>query len=280
MLHLSQILWDFDPRFFPGLFENIGLEPRWYGLLFAAGFLVGFQLIKKILKVESAPEQWADSLLLYVMAGTVLGARLGHVFFYDWAYYSQNLNEILMIWKGGLASHGAAAGNIIALWIWSKKVSKKSVLWALDRVVITIALAGSFIRLGNFLNSEIIGSPTNLPWAVIFQHVDTIPRHPSQIYESIGYLIIFIVLYFAYFKFKKGKQQGFIFGAFLTLIFGFRFVIEFVKAEQKDFEIEMTLNMGQWLSIPLVIAGLFFIWRSMKITEGVDGSDQKPQPAE
>ncbi len=279
MLHFTQIHWDFDPRFFPALFESIGLEPRWYGLLFAAGFLVGFRLIKKILIRENMPEDWADSLLLYVMAGTVLGARLGHVFFYDWAYYSQNLNEILMIWKGGLASHGAAVGNIIALWLWSKKVSKKPVLWALDRVVITIALAGSFIRLGNFLNSEIIGSPTNLPWAVVFKRVDLIPRHPSQIYESIGYLIIFLLLYIAYFKFNKGKLQGYIFGAFLILIFGFRFIIEFVKAEQKAFEVEMTLNMGQWLSIPLVLAGIFFLWRSKRIAEAGGGSDQNTSTA-
>ncbi len=274
MLNTAQIYWNFDPRFFPSLFENIGLEPRWYGLLFAAGFLVGFQIIKKILKIENRPEQWADSLLIYVMVGTVLGARLGHVFFYDWAYYSQNLNEILMIWKGGLASHGAAAGNIIALYIWSKKVSKQHVLWTLDRVVITIALAGAFIRLGNFLNSEIIGSPTNVPWAVVFMQVDSIPRHPSQIYEAVAYLGIFTILYLSYFKFGKGNQRGFIFGAFLSLVFGFRFLIEFLKAEQKDFEVEMVLNMGQWLSIPLVLAGLYFLWAGSRNPTEVKGSDQ------
>ena len=263
-MQLLQLVWDADPRIFPGLFENIGIEPRWYGVLFAVSFLLGFQIIKKALKREDRPEDWADSLLIYVMIGTILGARMGHVLFYDFAYYSQNPGEILQIWRGGLASHGAAIGNILALWVWSKRVSKQSVLWSLDRVVIPVALAGSFIRLGNFINSEIIGSPTSVPWAVIFAQVDDIPRHPTQLYESMAYLLIFALLYVSFFKFNKGSKQGFLFGVFLALVFGFRFLIEFIKDVQKDFESDMVLNMGQWLSILPVIAGIYFIVKSRK----------------
>lgn len=271
MQHLAYIIWDFDPRLFPSLFESIGIEPRWYGVLFATGFLLGFNLMKKMLKHENYPEEWMDSLLIYVMVGTIIGARLGHVFFYDWAYYSQHPGEILMTWKGGLASHGAVVGNITAIWLWSKFKAKMPVLWSLDRVVITIALAGSLIRLGNFLNSEIIGEPADVLWAVIFTRIDMVPRHPTQIYESIGYLLIFLFLHQSYWKKKKGQFKGWIFGWFLMLIFGFRFAIEFFKENQVAFEDGMSLNMGQWLSIPLVFIGAYFVWKS---------SDRKVEPRE
>lgn len=262
---ISAIVWDFNPEIFPSLFESIGIQPRWYGLLFAMGFVIGFQIMKRMLKNENRPVTWMDSLLIYVMVGTVVGARLGHVFFYDWGYYKNHLDEILMTWKGGLASHGAAVGILLALWIWTKRVSKLSYLWILDRIVITVALGGAFIRMGNFLNSEIIGRATDLPWAVIFTRVDMIPRHPTQVYESLAYLLIFIFLYLSYWKFNKARQPGYIFGMFLSLVFGFRFVVEFVKENQSDFEQGMSLNMGQLLSIPLVLAGVYIIWRSYKL---------------
>lgn len=262
MYSFAAIIWDVNPEILPSLFENIGFAPRWYGVLFALGFVVGYQLLKKMLIHEKQPVEWMDSILIYVMVGTVLGARLGHVFFYDWEYYSQNLGEILMTWKGGLASHGAAVGIILSVWLWSKNVSKKSMLWALDRVVVTVALAGAFIRTGNFMNSEIIGKPTDLPWGVIFTQVDMTPRHPSQVYEALAYLIMFALLFMAYWKWKKGQNEGFLFGAFLVMIFGFRFFVEFLKENQVDFEQSMALNMGQWLSIPLVLAGIFFMLRS------------------
>ncbi|MCI5082117.1 MAG: prolipoprotein diacylglyceryl transferase, partial [Saprospiraceae bacterium] len=161
---LAYINWDVNPEIF-----TIGpVTPRWYGLLFATGFLIGLYIVRKMFEEEKVPESWLDKAFIYVVVGTVVGARLGHVFFYDWDYYSEHLAEIPMIWKGGLASHGGAIAIIIALWIFSKRVSKKSILWILDKVVVPTALAGCFIRLGNLMNSEIYGIPTDVSWAFIF----------------------------------------------------------------------------------------------------------------
>ena len=171
-----------------------------------------------------------------------------------------------MVWKGGLASHGAAIGIILALWLYSKKVSHKSILWALDRVVITVALAAVFIRTGNLLNSEIIGTPTDVPWAFIFERVDMIPRHPVQIYEGLTYLLIFIFLNRCYWKGNYGEKKGFLFGAFLALLFSSRFFMEFFKNSQGGFESSLgdVLTTGQWLSIPFVIVGVYFVWAALK----------------
>lgn len=259
----ATIIWDMNPEIFPSLFENLPLHPRWYGVLFAIAFMVGFKIEEKIFTQEKLNPEWVDSLFMTVLIGTILGARLGHVFFYGWDYYSQNLGDIFKIWEGGLASHGAVIGVIFSLWIWSKKVSKKSWLWILDRTVLAMAFGGSLVRLGNFFNSEIVGKPTDLPWGVDFVWLgDHIPRHPAQLYESIAYMITFIILYQGYWKYNKGKNEGFLFGTFMVLVFGFRFFVEFVKENQEAFEQSMALNMGQWLSIPVVITGLYFIWKS------------------
>lgn len=260
---LSTIIWDVNPEIFPSLFNNLPIHPRWYGVLFAIAFMLGFRMEEKIFAREKLSSEWVDSLFITVLIGTILGARFGHVFFYGWDYYSQHLNEILKIWEGGLASHGAVIGVIVSLWIWSKRVSKKPVLWILDRIVIPMAIGGSLVRLGNFFNSEIIGKPSDLPWAVDFVRLgDGIARHPAQLYESIAYMITFVILYQGYWKYDKGKNQGFLFGLFMVLVFGFRFIVEFFKENQEAFEADMALNMGQWLSIPVVSIGLFFIWRS------------------
>lgn len=265
MMTFATIIWDVNPEIFPSLFENLPIHPRWYGVLFAVAFMVGFKIEEKIFARENLKPEWVDSLFLTVLIGTILGARLGHVFFYGWDYYSQNLGSILKIWEGGLASHGAIIGVIVSLWIWSKRVSKKPLLWILDRSVIAIAFGGALVRLGNFFNSEIIGKPSDLPWAVEFARLgDGIARHPSQIYEALAYLISFVILYQAYWKYNKGQQRGFIFGMFMVLVFGFRFFVEFVKENQEAFEDAYTLNMGQLLSIPVVIIGLYFIWNSFK----------------
>ncbi len=252
------IRWDVDPVMF-----QIGeWSVRWYGLLFALGFVAGIYIVSRMFKKDNVNKNWIDSFFLFVVIGTVIGARLGHVFFYDWAYYKEHLGEIIKVWHGGLASHGGAIGIILMLWWWSRKYSKKSLLWALDRVVVPAALAGVFIRTGNLINSEIYGNATTVPWAFIFVREDNIPRHPTQIYEALGYLVIFILLMYLFFKTDTRFKEGRIFGWFMLLIFGFRFFIEFLKADQVAFEANMNLNMGQLLSIPLALVGLFFVlWK-------------------
>jgi phosphatidylglycerol:prolipoprotein diacylglycerol transferase len=254
------IIWNPDPVMF-----HIGeWSVRWYGLLFALGFVFGIIIVTKMFKREGVSKDLIDSLFLFVVIGTVIGARLGHVFFYDWAYYSKHPGEILKIWHGGLASHGGAIGIIIMLWFWSKKYSKRSILWALDKVVVPTALAGAFIRTGNLINSEIYGIPSNVPWAFTFIREDNIPRHPTQIYEALAYLLIFAFLMYKYWKTDIRFHEGRIFGWFMVLVFGFRFFVEFLKADQSAFEANMPLNMGQILSIPLVLIGLYFLLRKPK----------------
>ena len=252
------IIWNADPVMF-----HIGdWSVRWYGLLFALGFVTGIFIVTKMLKKEGAKPELLDSLFLFVVIGTVIGARLGHVFFYDWSYYKTHTSEIFKIWHGGLASHGGAIGIILMLWWWSKKYSKRSILWALDLVVVPTALAGAFIRTGNLINSEIYGKATSLPWAFTFIREDNIPRHPTQIYEALAYLAIFGFLMYLYWKTDTRLKEGLLFGWFMLLVFGFRFFVEFLKKEQSAFEVGMLLNMGQILSIPLALTGLFFIlWK-------------------
>jgi len=262
---LGYIDWNVSPEIF-----SIGpLSIRYYSLFFALSFWLGFVIMERIFKNDKVPEGWLDKLFMYVIVATILGARLGHVFFYGWDYYSQHPGEILKVWEGGLASHGGAIGILIAIYIFSKKVSKRSPIWVLDRLVIPVALAAFFIRMGNFMNSEIVGSPTDVPWAVRFLRLNPaegpeIPRHPSQVYEAIVYLFIFIGLMFAYWKKEAGKYQGLLFGIFLIGVFGFRFFVEMIKENQEAFEQEMTLNMGQILSIPFVVAGIYYVVKSLK----------------
>jgi phosphatidylglycerol---prolipoprotein diacylglyceryl transferase len=252
------IVWNADPIMF-----HIGeWSVRWYGLLFALGFVAGIYIVTKMFKREGMKTELVDSLFLFVVIGTVVGARLGHVFFYDWGYYSKHPAEIIKIWHGGLASHGAFVGIALMLWIWSRKVSKKSILWAMDKVVVPTALAGAFIRTGNLINSEIYGNATSLPWAFTFIREDNIPRHPTQIYEALAYLLIFGFLMYLFWKTDTRLKEGRLFGWFMLLVFGFRFFVEFLKVDQSAFEANMALNMGQVLSIPLALTGLFFVlWK-------------------
>lgn len=254
------IYWDVSPDIF-----SIGpFVIRWYGLLFALSFIVGYQIMYVIFKKESKPDAILNDLIWYMILGTVLGARLGHCFFYNPAYYLANPLEILQVWKGGLASHGAAIGILLSLYLFVKKHKEYDYLWILDRIVITVALGGFFIRMGNLFNSEIIGTPTNVPWAFVFASVDGVPRHPAQLYEAIAYLIVFIFLLIYYFR-KSGKfKNGLLLGLFLILVFGFRFFIEFVKEDQTYFEKGWLLNMGQLLSIPFVLLGFYLILRKNK----------------
>lgn len=247
---------------------------RWYSVCFAVGFIVGYFIMKRIFKREGADLDWLDPLLMYLVLATILGARLGHCFFYDWAYFSQHPLEIILpvrfepefqfIGYRGLASHGGAIGILIALWLFSKRVSKTPYLWILDRIVIPIALTGTFIRLGNLMNHEIIGKPTDVPWAFKFELVDNIPRHPVQIYESLSYLAIFFFLRYLYWKTDKRKQLGYIFGWFMILLWSSRFILEFFKSSQGGIEsfFNLGLSTGQLLSIPFVIVGVILLFNT------------------
>jgi phosphatidylglycerol:prolipoprotein diacylglycerol transferase len=256
-ISLASIYWDFVKGF------NIGsLEIRWYGILFALAFLIGYQIMEWMFKVENKNPKLVDNLTLTMIISTVVGARLGHCLFYDPVYYLSNPLEILAIRKGGLASHGAAIAILIGLWLFARKRAKDiTFLWVVDRISIVVALAGSFIRLGNFFNQEIYGEPTSLPWAVVFADVDELSRHPVQLYESISYLLIFIFLFSYYNKRRVKTHDGNIFGLFLVLVFGARFVLEYFKVNQAAFIGEFPLNMGQMLSIPFVAIGLFLLIR-------------------
>jgi len=227
-------------------------------------FILGIAIFHGVYKRENKPKADLDPLLIYMMLGTVIGARLGHCLFYDPSYYLSNPIKILKVWEGGLASHGAAIGILLALYFYSKKHLDQPFLWLVDRIVITVALAGFFIRMGNLFNSEIIGRPTNVPWAFKFiraQVTDPLtPRHPSQVYEALAYLAIFGILYYIYKKQGSKVCRGFLLGLFLALVFGVRFFVEFLKENQVAFESGMALNMGQILSIPAVIAGIVLIF--------------------
>ncbi|MEH0156616.1 prolipoprotein diacylglyceryl transferase [Limibacter armeniacum] len=240
------------------------IEVRWYGLLFALGFFIGQSLMTKIYKQEGKPESGVDSLTIYVLIATVLGARLGHCLFYDPDYYLAHPVEILMVWKGGLASHGAAIGILIGLWMYSRKFNYHF-LWVVDRVVIMVALGGAFIRLGNLMNSEIVGIPTDVPWAFIFERLgDNTPRHPVQLYESLTYFATFAILWGMYKKFGTSLAHGRLFGVFLIMVFGSRIIWEMFKVHQAGFMEGVDLRMGQLLSIPLVLAGLYLLFKSNK----------------
>jgi prolipoprotein diacylglyceryl transferase len=255
------IEWNVDRE----LFSYGIITIRYYSIFFLISFLLGIVIMKRIFKAENKPVTDVDDLLVYVMIGTVLGARLGHVLFYNPGYYFSNPIEILKVWEGGLASHGAAVGILLALHLFIKNKKIYGYLWLVDRVVITVALAGFYIRSGNLFNSEIIGKPADVPWAFVFsRYVDDIPRHPTQVYEALAYLTIFFMLHKLYWRTKEKTKPGFLFGWFLIGVFGFRFFVEFLKENQEAFEAGMVLNMGQILSIPLVLIGIYLVYTSRK----------------
>jgi len=254
---LNQINWDISPM----LFHIGSLQIRWYGLFFALAFYLGYLVLEKqVFKREGVKIDVLDRLATYVVIGTVVGARLGHVLFYEPASYLADPLSILKIWQGGLASHGAAGGILRAL-VFVVRQTGKTYLWTIDRVVIVVALGGFFIRMGNLMNSEIYGHITSLPWGFVFlRDGQTDPRHPTQIYEALSYLILFFALLSYYRKNYLTMKEGTIFGVFLIVLFGVRFLIEFLKENQVDFEQGMALNMGQWLSIPFILAGIGLLY--------------------
>ncbi len=264
------ILASFEWGVSPEIFSIGDFSIRWYGLLWAMSFMVGYYIMNRIFKSEGRTEKELDILTVYMVIGTVLGARLGHCYFYHFDYYWANPLEVLQIWKGGLASHGAAIGILLSLWLYVRKKKDMTYLWILDKIVIVVALAAFFIRMGNFFNSEIIGQPADVPWAVILTRLSgeagTIPRHPTQLYEAFTYLGIFIYLSTLYFRKKTHLKEGLLSGFFMVLIFSARIIIEFFKEVQVPNEIDMMLNYGQLYSIPIVLIGLFLIFRPGKTT--------------
>jgi phosphatidylglycerol---prolipoprotein diacylglyceryl transferase len=263
---LSYVIWHPDPRVFPPL-----EMPRWYGVLFAAGLLISYQIMLYIYKKEEKPQKEVDLLAAYILIAALVGARLGHILFYEPIYYLAHPIEILpirmepefqFVGLAGLASHGGAIGILIALYLYSKK-KKAHYLWVLDRVVIVVALTGCFIRLGNLMNSEIIGTPATVPWAFIFSRVDEVPRHPAQVYEALYCLLLFFLLFYLWKMKRKKFSQGFITGLFLTILFTLRFVDEFFKINQVSFEKNLPINMGQILSIPFVMIGLLLLLKNV-----------------
>ena len=248
---------------------------HYYSLMFVIAFAVGFYMMKKFYQHEKVSEEYLEPLFIFTIVGTLLGARLGEVFFYNWDYYQNNLAEILLPIKitpdgveftgyRGLASHGAAIGIITSLYLYQRKYSYRPLLWVLDRLCITVAFAGIFIRIGNFFNSEIVGLYSNSDFGVVFlNRGEVLPRHPVQLYESFGYLVVFLILRNLYWNTNRKDQTGFLFGAFFVLLFGVHFIAEFVKESQGGFETSLgLLSTGQWLSIPLILVGFYLLRRA------------------
>jgi phosphatidylglycerol---prolipoprotein diacylglyceryl transferase len=262
---LNYIHWNPNPE----IINIFGISIRYYGLLFAGGLILCIYILRWIYKRENIPSEHLDKLTILGIVGIVLGARLGHCLFYEPSYYLSHPLEILQIWSGGLASHGGVVGILVALFFYSRK-TKHSVIETLDLIAVVSGILFGFIRLGNFINSEIIGMPTTKPWGVIFERVDNIPRHPTQLYEAISYLIIFTAMMILYKMRRDRLRNGFFFGLGSVLFFTTRFLLEFIKEDQVGFEEGLTFNMGQLLSVPFILVGIGFmiygLWKTKKLS--------------
>lgn len=267
MSYLS-IIWNPSPE----IVDFGAFALRYYSLMFVLAFLLGIYIEKKLYKNDQVDEAIVDSLFVYVALATLLGARLGEVFFYNWSYFKHHLLEILVpiqfspfkiIGFSGLASHGAAIGILISIYLFQRyRLPQKSYLWIIDRVVIPVAIGGAFVRIGNLMNSEIVGKYTGSDFGFVFKRLgETEPRYPTQIYEAIGYVLVFLVIWFIYWKTDKKKQEGFIFGVFMILLWSVRFIVEYWKERQDGEDMNALLNMGQTLSIPMILIGVFFLFK-------------------
>lgn len=285
---LLSITWDIDPQ----LFSLFGREIRWYGLLWVIGLIVAVYVVQRIYKREDLPESWFDSLFFYMLIGIIAGARLGHCLFYEPEYYLANPIKILHIWEGGLASHGGVIGIIIAVLLYSKKVTHLSPLWTFDRVMVPTGFTAGMIRLGNLMNHEIYGGPTDQPWGFRFitnlyqwkqgaQPIYSEPSHPTQIYEAVIYFLVFAITMHLYYKTDAVHRKGLILGVGLTIIFIARFFIEFIKNVQVESENSLVantgLNLGQWLSIPFIVWGIWLIVRALKNPAKIEITPQQSQ---
>lgn len=269
----GSIVWDVDPV----LFHLGAREIRWYGLMWGIGFILAYNMVAGLFKKEGHPDKWADKLFVYCIVSSVIGARLGHCLFYEWDYYGAHPLEILKIWNGGLASHGGVFALILALVVYSYKVTHKNVWWLFDRMIPAVAAVCMCIRFGNLMNSEIFGYPTTLPWGFEFvrsrewqelynANGESLPCHPTQIYEMLYCLVAGVVSWVMY-CYGCQKRIGLITGVSLIIFFGARFGLEFMKNPQVAREVGMTLNIGQWLSLPLILLGIYLIFTSEKRKE-------------
>jgi phosphatidylglycerol:prolipoprotein diacylglycerol transferase len=273
----------------PEIFRIGGFALRWYGVLFVSGFILGYWMFVKFCKREHVDQSMLDPLLVTLVVGTLIGSRLGHCIFYQPDYYFgswKGFLEIFEIWKGGLASHGGAIMLVLCMIWFAHKYGPKyhiDFLWLVDHLAIAVAFAGAFIRLGNLCNSEIYGDVTNLPWGFIFERRgETEPKHPTQIYESLSYFILGLILVWIYVKRLNKTYRGTFIGIFFIVCFGMRFLIEFIKEPQVEFEESMTLDMGQWLSIPFIILGIIALIYAYKkkIPAAAIIPDEKPKKKE
>lgn len=285
MLGLLFVYWNMNPE----IFRIGGFAVRWYGVLFVSGFILGYWMFTKFCQKERVDTKMLDPLLFTLLIGTLVGARLGHCFFYQPEYYFgswKGFLELFQIWKGGLASHGGAMMLVLCMiWFAHKYGSKYHVdfMWLVDHLAIAVAFAGAFIRLGNLCNSEIYGDVTSLPWGFIFERRgETEPKHPTQIYESLSYFILGLILVWIYVKRLNKTYRGTFIGIFFIVCFGMRFLIEFIKEPQVEFEESMALDMGQWLSIPFVILGIVaLVWAyKKKIPAAAIIPDENPRKHE
>lgn len=239
------------------------LQIRWYGVCFALAFILGYHFMKWVYVREKQQIQNLDLLLIYLVAGALIGARLGHCLFYDPGYYLANPWKIAAVWEGGLASHGGGIGVLISLYLYALK-TREPWLWLLDRIAMPACLAGALIRVGNFFNSEIVGLPASVPWAVIFERIDAVPRHPAQLYEALAYLGVWGVLIFVYTRQRTGTGNGLTAGLFMVLVFLSRILVEYVKTPQEAYLHNFPLNTGQMLSIPFLLAGGVLLIRFLR----------------
>jgi phosphatidylglycerol---prolipoprotein diacylglyceryl transferase len=252
---MLRLVWNVDP-----VLLQIGpLQLHWYGLLFAAGILAAYRAGIWSFEQAGGSREEASRLLGFVVVGTVVGARLGHCLLYEPGYYLSHPLEILAVWRGGLASHGGALGIALAVWIFAGRTGR-DVRWLLDRVAVAAPAAAACIRVGNFFNSEIVGRPSTVPWAVVFARLDPYPRHPAMLYEAAAYLVVFAVMLWLEQRTRLRERPGALTGIVLVLVFGFRFAIEFLKEPQEAFEAGLPLDLGQLLSIPAVLMGVWLLW--------------------
>ncbi|HET8837437.1 MAG TPA: prolipoprotein diacylglyceryl transferase [Flavobacteriaceae bacterium] len=267
----NAIVWD------PSMGIDLGFfTVRYYSLMFLIAFTLGYFIMKKVYKYEGIPEEKLDPLFMYTVIATLVGARLGHVIFYQPELFTEDPLSIILPMQfvpefkftgfRGLASHGAAIGIVVAMYLYSKRVLKKNILWILDRITMPVAIGGMFVRIGNFFNSEIVGKPTQSDFGVIFVQLgENFPRHPAQLYEAFGYLLTFIIIWILYWKTDKRQLLGYIFGLFLILLWTVRFLIEFIKKAQVEDRSDWAINTGQWLSIPFIIIGIYLLVRAKKV---------------